>query len=181
MNFHKPLARFVRVFVNVAKAKIKAVIKTWTGSRKVVEVQGWKDVYWNDAKKRDPRHFNQFFLKKIIFCTRESLLHVLIQKYLLVKFNHCFLSTFVDKKHLINCLECISTTFLLYNWYLWVCIAITHYLIFFFVMLTGQKRDSPRMAELRPLEIEILVHVSQKTKFGAGCSSTFVFRHLFLR
>ena len=28
-----------------------------------------------------------------------------------------------------------------------------------------------------PLEVEFLVRVSQKTKFGAGFSSTFVFRH----
>ena len=33
----------------------------------------------------------------------------------------------------------------------------------------------------RALEVEFLVRVSQKTKFGAGFSSTFVFRHLFLR
>ena len=47
VNFHKPCT----------------VIKTWKGSRKVVEVQGWKGVYWNDEKnKRDPRHFT---LKKI--------------------------------------------------------------------------------------------------------------------
>ena len=48
VNFHKPCT----------------VIKTWKGSRKVVEVQGWKGVYWNDEKiKRDPRHFT---LKKYI-------------------------------------------------------------------------------------------------------------------
>ena len=34
---------------------------------------------------------------------------------------------------------------------------------------------------LRPLEEEFLVRYCQKTKCGAGFSSTFVFRHLFLR
>ena len=41
---------FVRVFVNVAKAKIQTVIKTWMDSRKVIEVQGWRGVYWDNAK-----------------------------------------------------------------------------------------------------------------------------------
>ena len=43
-----------------------------------------------------------------------------------------------------------------------------------------KKQHGARQADkkvFRPLEVEFLVRVSQKTKFGAGFPSTFVFRH----